>query len=68
MKLTPHEINTPLWVKLVEFYTPKLSALRTRIENPTTPDAERTALAWRIKEIKEFLALGQPEHGKGDGA
>lgn len=68
MKLTPFEINTPLWVKLSEHYTPKLATLRLRLENPSTPDAERTGLAWRIKEIKDFLAMAEPEQKKGDGA
>lgn len=68
MRLTQYEINTPLWVKLTEFYTPKLATYRMRLENPSTPDAERTALAWQIKVIKEFLALAEPEQKKGDGA
>ena len=68
MRLTQYEINTPLWSKLVAYYTPKLATYRARLENTTTSDEERRALAWQIKGIKELLAMGEPAQGNGDGA
>ena len=68
MKLAAHEIATPLWTKLVEFYTPELAKLRARAENPLLPEAERIPLLWQIKHIKDFLALATPEQKKVSGA
>lgn len=68
MKLNAAETGTPLWNKLVEYYTPLLAKYRARLENPLLPEAERVALCWQIKSIKEFLALGEPDVKKGDGA
>lgn len=68
MKLSKHEINTPLWQRLVEHYEPQLATLRARLENPATTDKDRVDLCWRIKAIKDFLALAEPEQKKGDGA
>lgn len=68
MKLNAAETGTPLWTKLVEYHLPILAKYRARIENPLLPEAERIALAWQIKSIKEFLALGEPDAKKGDGA
>lgn len=64
MKLVAHEIATPLWTKLVEYHTPKLAALRARLENPRMPEVERIELCWQIKFIKDFLALAEPEQKK----
>lgn len=68
MRLTQYEIATPLWTKLVEFYTPELVRLRARAENPKMPEAERIELLWQIKFIKDFLALAEPEQKKVSGA
>lgn len=68
MKLSPHEIATPLWSKLVEFYTPTLAKLRARAENPELPEAQRVQLLWQIKFIKDFLELAQPDPKKVSGA
>lgn len=68
MKLAAHEIATPLWSKLVEFYTPELAKLRARAENPRLPEVERIDLLWQIKHIKDFLALAEPEQKKVSGA
>jgi hypothetical protein len=66
MKLAPHEIATPLWNKLVEHYSPILAKLRTRLENPRIPESERTELCWRIHEIKNLLALAEPDKKESD--
>ena len=68
MKLNAAETGTPLWLKLVDWYTPILAKYRARLENPLLPEEERVALCWQIKSIKEFLALGEPDAKKGDGA
>ena len=68
MRLTQHEISTPLWSKLVEFYTPQLAAHRARLENPLLPEVERVALCYKIQSIKNFLALAEPEQKKVSGA
>lgn len=59
MKLTIHEVATPLWQKLEAHYTPKLAALRARVENPELEEAKRIPLLWHIQYIKEFLELAQ---------
>ena len=64
MKLSPHEIATPLWNKLTEHYSPILAKHRARLENPGIEERERVALCWQIKAIKDFLALAEPERKK----
>ena len=66
MKLSQHEIQTPLWAKLVEHHNEELRRMRARAEHPLCPNEERMGLLWRIYQIKEFLALAEPER-KGDG-
>lgn len=66
MKLEPHEINSPLWTKLVQHYSEELSKYRARAENPMLPQDDRQGLLWRIYEIKEILKLAEPT-SKGDG-
>jgi len=68
MKLAAHEIATPLWTKLVEYYTAKLAKLRARAENPRLPEKDRVELLWQIEFIKDFLALAEPEQKKVSGA
>lgn len=68
MKLTQLEIQSGLWTKLVEHYTPILAKLRARAENPEMPEAERMPLLWRIKHIKDFLALASQGEKKVTGA
>lgn len=67
MKLSPHEIGTPLWTKLSEHYAEELRKHRARAENPLLPADERQGLLWRIDEIKRFLALAEQPEQKGDG-
>ena len=64
MKLNAFEVSTPLWQKLEAHYTPELAKLRARAENPELPESDRVPLLWRIKFIKEFLALAEPEQKK----
>jgi len=61
MKLSPHEVATPLWTKLTEYHEAELVGLRARIENPRITEAERIQLAWTIHAIKKFLSLATPE-------
>ena len=68
MLLSPHEIATPLWQKLVAHYAPQLAAHRARLENPLLPEVERVALCYKIQSIKNFLALAEPEQKKVSGA
>ncbi len=60
MKLTPAEVNTPLWQRLSEHYTPLLASYRERLENPGIAESERIKLAWQIDGIKQFLAMAEP--------
>lgn len=64
MRLEQYEIQSSLWQKLVEHYTPKLATYRARLENPTTPEHERIALCWRIAGIKELFELAEPDRKK----
>lgn len=64
MKLNPHEINTSVWQKIAEHYTPILAKYRARIENPRIEEKERIELAWKIAGIKELLAMAEPEQEK----
>lgn len=59
MQLAPHEVQSSLWTKLTEHYTPLLAKARARNENPLVPEAERLALCYQIKFYKEFLALAE---------
>lgn len=64
MKLATHEIQSQLWQRLVDHYTPKLATYRARLENPTTPEATRIELCWRIAAIKELFDLAEPDRKK----
>lgn len=64
MKLNPHEIASPLWTKLCEYYAPLLAKARARNENPLVPEAERISLCWQIKFMKDFLNLAVPDEKK----
>ncbi len=64
LKLSPHDISTSLWQKLSDHYTPPLAAARARLENPLMPEVERVALCYKIKFIKEFLALAELDNKK----
>ncbi len=64
MKLNAFEIASPLWQKLEAHYTPELAKLRARAENPELSESDRVPLLWRIKFIKDFFALAEPEQKK----
>lgn len=59
MRLSPHDISTALWQKLADHYTPLLAKARARAENIEIPAEERMQLLYKIKFIKEFLALAE---------
>jgi hypothetical protein len=60
MKLAPHEVAQPLWVKLKDHYEERLVRARKRLENNAADWAETNRLRERIKEIKAFLDLASP--------
>lgn len=64
MRLTPFEVQSALWAKLTEHYTPTLAKHRARLENPAIDERERIGLQWQIKVLKDFLALAEPERKK----
>ncbi len=68
MKLAPHEVQSALWQKLVEHYTPLLEKYRARVENPRVTETERIELCWKIASIKEFFDLAQPDRKQVAGA
>lgn len=69
MNLQPHEVGSPLWQKLSEYYTPQLQDLRNRIENPTMDEKVRVHLCYKIQFIKDFLAMAEePKRKKETGA
>ena len=59
LHLTAAERQSSLWQKLAEQLEIKLAGYRAKVENPMLSEADRLALCWRIREIKEFLALGE---------
>lgn len=66
--LHPHEVQSPIWQKLVTHANRRLAVLRGR--NDGDLDERKTAkLRGRIAELKVFLALGElstPEHEADD--
>jgi len=59
MKLTTIEIQSGLWNKLVDHYTPLLAKLRARAENPSLTEAERMPLLWQIAHIKNLFEMAE---------
>jgi hypothetical protein len=67
MKLNQHEIDTPLWQKLMTHYEARIEKCRSRLESRC--DADETArLRAQIAEIKAFFDLAQPDRKKETGA
>lgn len=64
MKLAPHEVQSALWTKIVEHYTPKIASYRARLESTATPESERAQLCWKIAAIKELFELAEPDQKK----
>ena len=67
MKLNAHEISTPLWNKLHEHYESRIAKCRARLE-ARCDEPETIRLRAQIAEIKEFLALAEPERRQVAGA
>lgn len=60
MKLTPHEQQSAVWIKLRDHLTERLDALRKNNDGDLTP--EQTAkLRGRIAALREILALSKDE-------
>jgi hypothetical protein len=56
LQLTPIELKSGLWLKLVEHYTAELKTLRKKNDGNLQPD-DTARLRGRIAEIKKLLAL-----------
>ena len=55
-RIAPHERTNPLWRALHEYYTERLTLLRSQNDHPA--DAEKTAYKrGQIAEAKALLAL-----------
>ena len=63
MKLSPHEIGSPLWTRLSTHYENRIAKLRSRIESDCD-SAETARLRAQISEIKAFLAMALPGREK----
>lgn len=59
MKLSQSEVQSPLWVKISNYYSSMLVKYRGRLENPRIEERERLELCWRIYEIKNLLMLAE---------
>lgn len=58
MKLSPHEIGTPLWQKLQSHYEARLNELRIS-NDKSRPEDGTIKLRAQIQQIKEFLDMGK---------
>lgn len=58
VRLTNTERDSAAWQKVEAVITEHLSTYRAIAENPVQPEADRLGAAWRIKELKELLKLG----------
>jgi len=62
MKLTPHEVQTAVWVKVRDHIDQRITELRAKNDGRLDP-IETTELRGRIAQLKELRALGEPpEH------
>lgn len=59
--LTKPEREGAVWQKVEARVKERLDAHRKKLENPSTPPAEREGLVYRIDELKQFLRLGAEE-------
>lgn len=59
MRLSEEETHTALWIKLAKHYNNELAMLREQNETYLAHE-NRLILVTRIREIKNFLALGEP--------
>lgn len=58
VRLTPAERDSAAWQKVEAVINEHLSTYRAIAENPVQSEADRLGAAWRIKELKELLKLG----------
>lgn len=66
--LTLHEVSTPAWKKLSDYYKVVLQQKRARLESTGASAEERTQLCWQIDTIKKFLAHGEAAEKNVAGA
>lgn len=60
-RLNDAERGSAAWQKVRAVLLERLARYRTQVEMPEKTDAERLALCWRIKELKELLVIEEPE-------
>jgi len=65
MKLSPHEFQSPLWVKLEEYCEEKLRKHRIRLES-RLDELETARLRGQIAELKSFLEMAKPSKQETD--
>lgn len=58
-KLTPAEINTPLWEKLAAHFAEELLRLR-EMNDSIQPEQKTAHTRGRIEQLKELLELAKP--------
>lgn len=68
LALTLHEVNTPTWKKLSDYYRVVLQQKRARLESTGASNEERAQLCWQIDTIKKFLAHGEAAEKNVAGA
>lgn len=67
MKLDAIETRSAVWIKLHTHLRSQLQSLRERNDGTQLDAIETARLRGRIAQVKEILALGQPEPGQSDG-
>ena len=65
MKLSPHEFQSPLWVKLEEHCEERLRKHRIKLES-RLDELETSRLRGQIAEIKSFLEMAKPSRQETD--
>lgn len=69
VRLTTTERESAAWQKVEAVINERLAVYRAITENPAHTEADRLGAAWRIKELKELLKLGdqpaEPQHDAG---
>jgi hypothetical protein len=61
LRLGRHQANNEVWTMISAHYQQRLQLLRAKLENPLTPEADRTGLIYRIDEIKRLLAAAEQD-------
>ena len=65
LKLNPSEKYSALWVKVKAYYAWRLHTLRLKNDSLGLSHEETLRLRGQIKEVKQLLALDQPNPGEG---